>query len=394
MMKKFISLLIALFLSFVMIGTVKAAEEKNYIWDEIGIFSNEEITDINKAAKEIEEVYHFKTYFLVAKSTGEEEGIQAYAQRIYQEAAGSADGVLLAIDKEKGKWTVHYSGKAEARLGAKSDDLLWEAFDSGENNFSGVRYYLNKVVKLLNSSANPLLVDEADLLTPKQEKILLEKLKDISQRHKCDVVVVTVESLEGKTAQDFADDYFDYNGYGQGKNHDGILFLISMVERKWHISTTGYGITAFTDAGLDYLSQKFLPDLKAGDYNAAFTIYANQCDAFLTQARKDQPYDAHNLPKEALSWYWIPVALAIGFGIALLIVTGMKSQLKSVYQQTGAGDYIKENSLQITNAKEFFLYSNVSKRAIPKPSQSSNSGGSSTHTSSSGRTHGGRGGGF
>lgn len=149
---------------------------------------------------------------------------------------------------------------------------------------------------MLNASANPLLVDEADLLKPDQEKALLAKLKDVSKRQKCDVVVVTVKSLEGKSAQDFADDYFDYNGYGQGKNHDGVLFLISMVERKWHISTTGYGITAFTDAGLDYLSKQFLPDLKDGDYNAAFTTYAEQCDEFLTQARKGQPYDVKKSP--------------------------------------------------------------------------------------------------
>ena len=74
-----------------------------------------------------------------------------------------------------------------------------------------------------------------------------------------------------------------------------------------------------------------MPDLKDGDYNAAFTTYAEQCDDFLTQARKGQPYDVKNLPKEPLSWYWIPGALAIGFGLAFLIVTGMKGQLKSVY---------------------------------------------------------------
>ncbi|MDK7305586.1 TPM domain-containing protein, partial [Streptococcus agalactiae] len=99
-------------------------------------------------------------------------------------------------------------------------------------------------------------------------------------------------------------------------------------------------------------------------------------------ARKGQPYDVKNLPKEPLSWYWIPGALAIGFGIAFLIVTGMKGQLKSVYHQTGATDYIKKNSLQITNAQEFFLYSNVDKKAKLEPSSSSDSGGSSTHTSS------------
>ena len=61
------------------------------------------------------------------------------------------------------------------------------------------------------------------------------------------VVVVTENSLDGKSAQDYADDFFDYNGHGYGDDDSGVLFLIGMDERKWAITTYGYGITAFTD---------------------------------------------------------------------------------------------------------------------------------------------------
>lgn len=99
MLKKFIILLTTLLLSFLMIGTV-CAEETNYIRDEVSAFSSKEITEINKAAKAIEEQYHFKVYFLAAKSVGEG-GILAYAEKVYQESAGTAEGILLAVDKEK-----------------------------------------------------------------------------------------------------------------------------------------------------------------------------------------------------------------------------------------------------------------------------------------------------
>ena len=39
---------------------------------------------------------------------------------------------------------------------------------------------------------------------------------------------MTAGSLNGKTATKYADDYFDYNGYGLGNEKDGILLLISM----------------------------------------------------------------------------------------------------------------------------------------------------------------------
>ena len=39
------------------------------------------------------------------------------------------------------------------------------------------------------------------------------ELDEISEKQQCDVVVVTENSLDGKSAQDYADDFFDYNGY-------------------------------------------------------------------------------------------------------------------------------------------------------------------------------------
>ena len=41
----------------------------------------------------------------------------------------------------------------------------------------------------------------------------------------------------GKTAEAYADDYYDYNGYGYGENDDGLLLLVSMGEREWAITT-------------------------------------------------------------------------------------------------------------------------------------------------------------
>ena len=113
----------------------------------------------------------------------------------------------------------------------------------------------------------PLLVDDAGLLTTEESTALLEKLEEISQRQQNEVAIVTVNSLDGKTAQAYADDYYDYNGYGYGENDDGILLLISMGERKWAISTYGYcHLTAFTDAGISYISNEFQMKLSSGKY--------------------------------------------------------------------------------------------------------------------------------
>lgn len=238
----------------------------------------------------------------------------------------------------------------------------------------------------------PRLVDEADILTASEEEALLDQLDEVSERQECDVAVVTVDSLEGKDATAYADDFYDYNGYGMGTGDDGILFLVSMEEREWAITTYGFGITAFTDAGLSYIEDRFLPDLSAGNYAEAFSIYAELCDQFLTQAEEGDPYDVENLPNEPLSKSWILISLIVGAILAFIITGYMRSQLKTVRKQMSAMSYVKDGSMNITDRRDLFLYRKVHRTAKPKDTGSS--GGSRIHTSSSGRSHGGSSGRF
>lgn len=236
------------------------------------------------------------------------------------------------------------------------------------------------------------LMDEANLLSDSEKTQLLEKLDEISERQKLDVVVATVDNLADYTEiRDLADDIYDYCNFGYGDNRDGVLLLISAEERKWYISTCGYGITAFTDAGIDYIGGKMKSNLSDKNYNAAFNIFVEQCDDFITKAKNGTPYDTANLPFEPLSWIWIPISAAVGLIFALIIVSFMKDKLKSVRREPAADSYVRNGSMNVTESRDLFLYNTVSRTEIPKNDSSS---GSSTHTSSSGTTHGGGGGSF
>ena len=242
---------------------------------------------------------------------------------------------------------------------------------------------LSLSVSAFAANATPRLVDHADLLTAEEETALLEKLYEISNRQGMDVVVVTTNTLGGKTPMEYADDFYDYNGYGT----DGVLLLVSMEDRDWWISTSGFGIYAFTDDGIDYISDCFLPDLSDGYYSDAFETFATKCEQFVIQAREGAPYDSSNLPKEPFeTGSTLVIAVLIGLGIGLIATGAMKAQLKTVRKQNSAEEYVRAGSMQVTQRSDLFLYRNVTRRAKPKSS--------STHTSSSGRSHGGGGGKF
>ncbi len=233
------------------------------------------------------------------------------------------------------------------------------------------------------------LNDGAGLLSSSQQSSLLSVLDEVSERQNFDVVVVTVQSLEGSTPMQYADDYYDSRGY----RDDGALLLVCMDSRDWYISTCGFGITAVTDAGREYMSERFLPYLSDGEYYKAFDVFASMCDDYVTQARSGSAYDAGNLPRKPFNFVLnLLISVAVGFAAALICVTAMKGKLKSVKKQYAANSYIKQGSLNITDSRDMFLYSKVDRHA--RPQSSGGGGGSGTHVSSSGRTHGGGGGKF
>lgn len=235
------------------------------------------------------------------------------------------------------------------------------------------------------------LADEAALLYDHEAEDISAKLDGISKAHNFDVAIVTVNSLDGKSATEFADDYYDENGYGS----DGIMLLLTMDDRDWAITTRGFGITAFTDAGQSYIMDNVLDSLGEGKYYTAFYDFAYYCDDLLTQAENGTPYDVKSNENESSEKknpvIWIPVSVILGALISLLLKKQKKKSLKNVKFKKDAADYTAAGSLTVTGRTDTFLSRTVDRRAKPKDG---GSGGSSTYTSSSGATHGGSSGKF
>ena len=239
--------------------------------------------------------------------------------------------------------------------------------------------------------------DSANVLTEDEDNELEDALEELSLRQSFDVVIATIESLESvdyDSMEEYADDLYDFCQFGYGADRDGVLLLVSVGDRKWHISTCGYGITAFTDAGIQYLGEQMTPFMAEGDYAGAFRTFIQWSDTYIDAARAGHPYDVNNLPREPLSPMYLVLALGIGLVLAWVVVGVMKSQLRSVAFQENAASYVREGSMNLTNSRELVLYRDVDRTEHVEAKDSDSSGGSSTHTSSSGTTHGGGGGSF
>ena len=237
----------------------------------------------------------------------------------------------------------------------------------------------------------PLLADDADLLSSEEESIILKKLTQTSDALDMDIVIVTTADVAGKSLRDYADDYYDDNGFGVGRQGDssGVLLLVydnGNGTERW-ISTRGYGIEAFTDYGIQYVGSRLAPLMDSGAWQEAFEKYIELSDTLVKQAKAGNPLD-NTKAKSKNVLMGIVISLVVGLIIGFIVMNAVKKKYKPVHFKANATDYLVGGSLQVTGASDNFRTTAVTRTPIQS---NSGRGGSSTHTSSSGASHGGGG---
>jgi len=233
------------------------------------------------------------------------------------------------------------------------------------------------------------VIDHLGSLTDNEMEYLQSEIDNIRDQLQLDAVIVITDDTGGKSSMAYADDYYDYNGYGVGSDYSGLLLLVNMDIREVWISTTGRAIGIYNDAKIENMT-----------YNVSLYIgdgeYFNACKAFLSDVRIYYNSGNEVSTGESPKSYWEKVKSNMGsfalFGIALvlsvvvtLIFLGSHKGQNTVSNKT----YEEAGTFLLTGQRDDFIRENTSKVRIESSSKSS--GRSSSHRSSSGRSHGGGG---
>ncbi len=408
MSKKVASIFVVVLMIFVFATPVYASEadddadtatetEYHHVLDFEGLLSEEKSQSIEEAANAILENNGVDLFAYV---TGDEiSELKETGNSIYSTYSTTDASVVMMIDS-KGAYIKAY-GRASSIFTKEELSAILKKSKKQEGRDAKLLKFVNLTGKALNEKGVlpipqgrllPRLVDDAELLSQEERYALVKKLDDLSDKWQIDIVVVTNNSLEGKSVEAYADDFFDYNGYGYGDNSDGIMFLISMDTREWAISTNGTAIDIFTDDVQQEINEDVVSYLREGDYLGAFTRFADLCDSTIEEFVSYAVSDSDKSSSGGFMSFVISVVsgLVVGFIVAMVL----RGQLTSVKPQTMATAYAKKGSMKITERTDLFLYHQITRVAKPKDSDSSSGhsgghSGSSVHTSSSGRSHGG-----
>ena len=227
--------------------------------------------------------------------------------------------------------------------------------------------------------------DYADMLTDAEESELARRLEYIRNTYAADTAIVTVPTLDGKSAEAYADDFYDYNGYGIGPDDSGILLLISREPRNYHMTTMGRCFDIFNDAAIDYMCSNVEAQLRNDNYYEACMRFAEDCESVLSDYENGERFE------EPKSVGMLFIMLGIALVLAITITAAAKSSMKNARLGVNADLYAEGRKVNLIGSRDVFLYSDVTKTPIPKQQSG---GGSTGHISSSGRMHGGGGGSY
>ena len=193
--------------------------------------------------------------------------------------------------------------------------------------------------------------DVSGLLTYEQWQELEHRAQTISQRHHCGVYFAIVD---------------DYTAYGDGSVYETTYQL-------YHNSGLGYGLGRDGIIVLLSMEERFLGNFGDNDWYGGISNYLSGCEEFLAKAEADDPVRPSYWPRIAMMTALS--CLAAGF-VCYILLRGMKT----VRPGAKADAYVAAGGLQLTEQRDQFIHTTVTRTAIRKES----SGGGSTRSESGG----------
>ena len=264
-------------------------------------------------------------------------------------------------------------------------------------------------------SGQPRVFDQAGLFSVTEIIQLEEKIAQCRKSTKMDVVIVSAYTDGERSAEEYADDYYDYGGFGVGKKASGVLLLYYMdgpgqPGGECYISTAGTMINMLTDERIESILDDVYGNLGNRDFAGATECFLEDVKVYVKEGVESGQYTYDRDTGEIVRYHSIRLyEVAIAMVIAGILAGSVCLDIKKRYAMKQSSREVS-NSLQAYRADCAFHFSvagdkmiNKYVRSMPIPrntsggsggrghSGSSSAGRSTIHTSSSGRSHGGGG---
>jgi len=109
--------------------------------------------------------------------------------------------------------------------------------------------------------------DYADVILSSDEAQLNTISQELKNANTAEMAIVTINSLDGKSVEEFAQELFTKWGIGQASSDNGVLILMSINDRDWRVQT-GYGVEGVLTDSLArrIMENEAVPEFRNGNY--------------------------------------------------------------------------------------------------------------------------------
>ncbi|HXQ26003.1 MAG TPA: TPM domain-containing protein [Candidatus Acidoferrales bacterium] len=120
--------------------------------------------------------------------------------------------------------------------------------------------------------ASGYVTDLAGVLSQPAREQLTALCTEVDQKTQSQIAVVTIKSLEGRTADDYAVDLAERLGIGPKSTNRGVLILVAPDDHKYY-TAVGYGLEAILpDGKVGGFGREAVPYFRSNNYDAALSL--------------------------------------------------------------------------------------------------------------------------
>jgi uncharacterized protein len=248
------------------------------------------------------------------------------------------------------------------------------------------------------------IFDYYELFSDKEVEKLEELSKKYGEEGKIDIVVITTDSLDGKSRQEYLEDCYDEYSFGYEKEFGtAVLLLLNMDPDDRGIEIQGYGGAEnyIHNDRIEHMLDDIVKFLQNQEYYKAMETYMKQAAYYMNEdkgvntspvvgekdsghyygeASVDGPSNYYEEPKELL-----PQDLLVMLGISLVIgviVVGIMAYTSGGRVTVTSRTYLDEQNSRVIGSRDDYIRTTTTR--VKKPSNDNNSSGGGGIRSSGG----------
>jgi uncharacterized protein len=191
--------------------------------------------------------------------------------------------------------------------------------------------------KIADIQPQGYVTDLAHVITPATKDQLETLCAEVQQKTGAQIAVVTVDSLNGETKEDYAADLYKHFGVGSKQSNRGVLLLVAPKERQYRIEV-GYGLEpVINDARAGDIGREMVPYLQQQNYSAAIQLATTRLAQLIAADKGVQlngvPANQARAPASQMP-SWVPWLVIV---IIFLVVRAIMRSARGSGPRSGGG---------------------------------------------------------